>query len=212
VARARKSSSGFGTFVFGFLVALVVVAAALFGYLRYQAPPRTVANLPAPIRQIVGPPAPSSPSAQSGVYQPEATQPGTASAPSAPPAAHSEHALKQPPFGISEDVFETGAHLYRKDCAHCHGTPSHDAPFAAQMHLPAAQLWRPHGHGPAIGVSAQAPGEIYAHIENGILPAGMPAYAHILSERQIWELSLLLKNADQPLPDPVQQILAAGKP
>jgi thiosulfate dehydrogenase len=207
VARARKSSSGFGTFVFGFLVALVVVAAALFVYLRYQAPPRTVASLPAPIRQIVGPPAPFGPSAPSGTYPPEAAQPATASAPS---TAHSEHTLRQPPFGISEDVFESGAHLYRKDCAHCHGTPSHDAPFAAQMHPPAAQFWRPRGHG--VGVSAQAPGEIYARIENGILPAGMPAYAHILSERQIWELSLLLKNADQPLPDPVQQILAAGKP
>jgi mono/diheme cytochrome c family protein len=191
------------------LVALVMVAAALFLYLRYQAPPRTVADLPAPIRQIVGPPEPSSPSAQPGPYQSEAAQPGLASAPS---PAHSEHPLRQPPFGISEDVFETGAHLYRKDCAHCHGTPSHDAPFAAQMHPPATQLWRPRGHGPAVGVSAQAPGEIYARIENGILTAGMPAYAHILSERQIWELSLLLKNADQPLPDPVQHILAAGKP
>jgi thiosulfate dehydrogenase len=208
VARARKSSSGFGTFVFGFLVALVLIAAALFAYLRYQAPPQTIASLPAPIRQMVGAQvvgrrAPSSPPAQ-----PAATSP---TAPSAP-LARSEHAFREPPFGISEDVYEAGAHLYRVDCARCHGTPSHDAPFAAQMHPPASQLWRPRGHGPAVGVSAKAPGEIYARIENGNLPAGMPAYAHILSERQSWEISLLLKNADQPLPDPVQHILTAGKP
>jgi thiosulfate dehydrogenase len=205
VARARKSSSGFGTFVFGFLVALVLIAAALFLYLRYQAPPQTVASLPAPIRQVVSP---------SSSSQPQPVRSTTSSSPSAPaaPRAHSEHAFRQPPFGISEDVFETGARLYRVDCARCHGTPDHDAPFAAQMHPPASQLWRPRGHGPAIGVSAQVPGEIYARIENGNLPAGMPAYAHILSERQIWELSLLLKNADQPLPDPVQHILTAGTP
>ncbi len=80
------------------------------------------------------------------------------------------------------------------------------------MHPPASQLWRKRAHSEIVGVSSQPSGEIYARIENGSLLAGMPAYAHLLSERQIWELSLLLKNADQPLPDPVLQILNAGKP
>jgi thiosulfate dehydrogenase len=204
VARARKSSSGFGTFVFGFLVALVLIAAALFLYLRYQAPPQTVASLPAPIRQVVS----SSPS------QPQPVQSTTAASPTAPsaPRAHSEHALRQPPFGISEDVYEAGAHVYRQDCARCHGTPGHDAAYGAHLHPAAPQLWKKHPHSDVVGVSDDPPGETYAKVANGIHQTPMPAFGHRLSERQLWEVSLLLKNADQPLPDPVQQILAAGKP
>jgi thiosulfate dehydrogenase len=208
VARARKSSSGFGTFVFGFLVALVVVAAALFVYLRYQAPRQTVASLPAPIRQVVSPsPSPSS-------WQPQPVQSTTASSPTAPaaPRAHSEHTFKQPPFGISEDVYEAGAHVYRQDCARCHGTPGRDASFGAHLHPAAPQLWNKHPHSDVVGVSDDPPGETYAKAANGIPHTPMPAFGHRLTERQLWEVSLLLKNADQPLPDPVQHILTAGKP
>jgi thiosulfate dehydrogenase len=197
VARAKKSSSGLGTFIFGFVVALALVAAALFAYFRYQAPPQTVASLPAPIRQVVGPP---SQPAQSAASFPAA------------PLAHGEHAFRQPPFGISEDVFEAGAQVYRNDCARCHGTPGRDAAFGAHLHPAAPQLWRKHAHGDVVGVSDDPAGETYAKVANGIHPTAMPAFGHRLSERQMWEVSLLLKNADQPLPDPVQQILAAAKP
>jgi hypothetical protein len=37
----------------------------------------------------------------------------------------------------------------------------------------------------------------------------MPSYDHLLSENEMWDVSLLLKNADQPLPAPVAAILAA---
>jgi thiosulfate dehydrogenase len=205
VARAKKSSSGFGTFLVGFLLALVLVAIALFLYLRYQAPRQTIANLPAPIRQVVSPSAPSSP------YAPPAAAAGS-SLPAHAPLARSGRALKQPPFGISEDVFEAGAHVYRQDCAHCHGTPGHDAGFGAHLHPAAPQLWKKHAHGDVVGVSDDPPGETYAKVANGIPHTPMPAFGHRLTERQMWEVSLLLKNANQPLPDPVQQILAAGKP
>ncbi len=35
----------------------------------------------------------------------------------------------------------------------------------------------------------------------------MPAFSHVLTDTQMWQVSLLLKNADQPLPDPVRAIL-----
>jgi mono/diheme cytochrome c family protein len=35
----------------------------------------------------------------------------------------------------------------------------------------------------------------------------MPAYQHVLTDEQMWDVSLLLKNADQQLPDPVMAIL-----
>jgi thiosulfate dehydrogenase len=35
----------------------------------------------------------------------------------------------------------------------------------------------------------------------------MPAYKNVLTDTQMWQVTLLLKNADQPLPDPVMKIL-----
>ncbi len=36
----------------------------------------------------------------------------------------------------------------------------------------------------------------------------MPAYRHTLPQTQVWQVALLVKNAGQPLPDPVLKILA----
>jgi hypothetical protein len=35
----------------------------------------------------------------------------------------------------------------------------------------------------------------------------MPAFDHVLTDTQMWQVTLLLKNADQQLPDPVMKIL-----
>ena len=51
------------------------------------------------------------------------------------------------------------------------------------------------------------PGETYWRVANGIRLTGMPAYNHVLNDTQMWQVSLLLKNADQQLPDPVMKIL-----
>jgi hypothetical protein len=46
-------------------------------------------------------------------------------------------------------------------------------------------------------------------VYNGIRLTGMPAYNHVLVTNQMWDVTLLLKNADQQLPDPVMKILTA---
>ena len=56
-------------------------------------------------------------------------------------------------------------------------------------------------------MSDDAPGETYWKIKHGIRLSGMPAYDRLYSETQMWQIALLLKNADQPLPDPVLNIL-----
>jgi mono/diheme cytochrome c family protein len=43
-------------------------------------------------------------------------------------------------------------------------------------------------------------GETYWKIKNGIRLTGMPAYGKVLSETQLWQVSLLLSMADKPLP------------
>ncbi len=104
-----------------------------------------------------------------------------------------------PPFGTSEDVFEAGAHLYAARCASCHGTPRKDVAGK----LPSTQLWRAGRH----AVSDPPPGTLFEQISLGTPEKGMPAYARSLTPTQIWQLALLLKNADQDLPDPVLAIL-----
>ena len=105
----------------------------------------------------------------------------------------------QAPFGSSEEVFEVGAHVYAARCASCHGTPRRDA--AARVRSP--QLFR-------VGrkqVSARSPGELFRGIAVGAPAKGMPAYAGVLGQTEIWQVALLLESADQPLPDPVSAIL-----
>jgi mono/diheme cytochrome c family protein len=44
-------------------------------------------------------------------------------------------------------------------------------------------------------------------VANGIRLSGMPAYKDFLTETQMWQVSLLLANADKPLPPGAVAIL-----
>ena len=117
--------------------------------------------------------------------------------------------MKTPPFGTSEDVFEAGARIYKTQCADCHGTPGHDVDYAAHMYPRAPQLWKKHRNGDVVGVSDDEAGETYWKVANGIRLTGMPSFDHVLSDTQMWQVSLLMKNANKELPLPVAQILNA---
>ncbi len=116
--------------------------------------------------------------------------------------ARIDREMKTAPFG-------TSAHVYKAECAECHGTPGHDVAYAKYMYPRAPQLWKKHARGNVVGVSDDEAGETYWKVANGIRLTGMPSYEHVLSETQMWQVSLLLKNADQQLPDPVMGILTA---
>jgi len=49
-------------------------------------------------------------------------------------------------------------------------------------------------------------------VANGIRLTGMPAYAGQLSEAEMWNVSLLLANADKPLPPQAVEILRGETP
>jgi thiosulfate dehydrogenase len=184
---AKKSSSngGFGKVLLGFLIGVVAVALGLFAYLKFGPLPVAVADAPLPFeKQIVR----------------------------VPLNARIERESKAVPFGTSEDVFESGAHIYRAQCASCHGTPGRDVPFAKAMFPSAPQLWKKHSNSEVVGVSDDEAGETYWKVANGIRLSGMPSYKHVLSDTQMWQVSLLLKNADKELPGPVTQILDASAP
>jgi mono/diheme cytochrome c family protein len=56
-------------------------------------------------------------------------------------------------------------------------------------------------------VSREDAGDLYEKIATGVQGTRMPAFKHVLSDTEIWQVALLLKNADREMPDPVQKIL-----
>jgi thiosulfate dehydrogenase len=167
-------------FLLGFVFALVVIFLGGWIYLRWGHPPVAAADPAFPMEaQIVH----------------------------VPLNARIARELQQPPFHASEDAFEAGAEIYKDECANCHGLPAQPVDYAKWMYPQAPQLWQKHAKGNVVGVSDDEPGETFWKVKNGIRLTGMPAFQHILSDAEMWDVSLLLKNADQPLPDPVKKVL-----
>jgi thiosulfate dehydrogenase len=177
-----KSGTGFGLFALGFLVAFLVLFVGASVYLKYGHPPVATADAPFPMEEQV-------------VHVPLGVR------------IASE--LKKPPVSADEGTLEAGAKIYVKNCASCHGTPGRDVPYAQWMYPAAPPLWEKHQNNNVVGVSDDETGETYWKVSNGIRLTGMPAYQHILSETEMWQVSLLLKNADQPLSPAVAGILSA---
>jgi hypothetical protein len=182
MAKSKSSGGGFGKVLLGFLLGVVAVALGIAGYLRFGALPVATGDKAFPFEKAIV---------------------------NVPLKARIDREIKSPPFGIGEDVYEGGARVYRSQCAACHGTPGRDVPFAKRMYPAAPQLWKKHPRNDVVGVSDDDPGETYWKVANGIRLTGMPAYAQVLTDTQMWQVTLLLKNADQQLPDPVMKILTA---
>lgn len=107
----------------------------------------------------------------------------------------------------SETNLVAGAQIYREQCAACHGLQGHPSDFGAHMYPDAPQLWRPHGHSGVVGVSDDPVGETEWKVANGIRLTGMPSFDKVLNSTQIWQVSLLLKQAAGPLPPGVVKIV-----
>ena len=170
----------FPLLVVSFLAGLLILPLGFYLYLAFGRPPVATADKPFPFERAIV---------------------------SVPLEARIARQMEAPPFGTGEDVYEGGAKVYRAECAACHGTPGHDVGYARYMYPGAPQLWKKHAQGGVVGVSDDDAGETYWKVANGIRLTGMPAFDHVLSDTQMWQVTLLLKNADQQLPDPVMRIL-----
>jgi hypothetical protein len=180
MAKGRGAGGGFGKILLGMVLAVVVLAGGAEAYLRWGSPPVATADKPFPFEKTIV---------------------------SVPLRARIARQMQPPPFGVGEEVYEGGARVYRADCAECHGTPGRDVAYAKYMYPAAAQLWKKHAKGNVVGVSDDEPGETHWKVANGIRLSGMPSFDHVLTDTQMWQVTLLLKNADQQLPDPVMKIL-----
>ena len=80
------------------------------------------------------------------------------------------------------------------------------------MYPNAPQLWEKHTNSDVVGVSDDPPGETYWKVSNGIRLTGMPAFKDTLTDTEIWQVTLLLANADKPLPPAAVQIVRGELP
>lgn len=110
---------------------------------------------------------------------------------------------KTAPIQPTEANYLAGAELYKQHCAVCHGLPdSKKTAIATGMYPRPPQLFM------GKGVTDDEPGESYWKIFNGFRLTGMPGFSKSLNETQMWQMALLLANADK-LPASVKAALVA---
>ena len=110
----------------------------------------------------------------------------------------------EPQVPADEANLIAGAKVYKEQCAVCHGLPGQPKTAAAQGMFPdPPQMF----HG--VGVTDDDPWESYWKVEGGIRMSGMPGFKGQLTETQIWQVAVLVKNADK-ITDPVRKELLAG--
>lgn len=111
-----------------------------------------------------------------------------------------------PPIQPSEENYVAAAKLYKDRCAVCHGLPNQPPPAISENMFPDATLMFK-----GKGVTDDPPQESYWKVRNGIRLTGMPSFKGILDDTQMWQLALLVANADK-IPDPAKKLLVPEPP
>ena len=108
---------------------------------------------------------------------------------------------KTVPIQADEATYLAGAGIYREHCAVCHGVPGEQQSAIAKGMFPKPpHLFR------GKGVTDDPAGETYWKVANGIRLTGMPSFKQSLTDTQMWQVSVLLANADK-ISDAVKQQL-----
>lgn len=109
--------------------------------------------------------------------------------------------------GVPTAELVSGADVYQKNCAFCHGLPGQAVPPVAQGEFPKPpQLFTEDGR-----VSDDPAGVTYWKVKNGIRLTGMPGFHASLADQQIWQVTALVARADK-LPPEVIEALKPGPP
>jgi thiosulfate dehydrogenase len=110
---------------------------------------------------------------------------------------------KSVPIAADDSAYVAGAQIYKDHCAVCHGLPGQAQTAIAQGMFP-----KPPKLVEGKGVTDDAPAETYWKVAGGIRMTGMPGFDKTLSATQMWQVSLLLANADK-LPKAAKDTLTA---
>ena len=172
--------SGFGVFVLGFIIGLIILPICGYIYFRFGYAPIATAAAPMPFEKKM-----ASMALRARI--------------------HAE-APKNVPIQPDEPNLTAGAKIYADNCAFCHGLPNQasEPPAAKGMYPVPPQLFNPDDM-----VTDDPPGQTYWKVDNGIRMTGMPAFGKSLSPTQMWQVSLLLAKADK-LPDQTKAALSAA--
>lgn len=166
---------------FVFAAGLVVIPAMVYLYLACGGPPVAVADNPFPFESRI-------------VRVPLHVR-------------LSREMPKEAKLPASSQNLIAGAEIYRGRCASCHGLTGRSSPLGDKMFPPAPQLWAVHKK-TIVGVSDDPVGETYWKVKNGIRLSGMPSYRELLTDDEMWQVSILLSRADKPLPSPAVTLIS----
>jgi mono/diheme cytochrome c family protein len=111
---------------------------------------------------------------------------------------------KSAPIPADEAAYVAGAQVYKEHCAVCHGVAGQAQTAIAQGMFP-----KPPKLMEGTGVTDDPPAESYWKVAGGIRMTGMPGFDKTLTTTQMWQVSLLLANADK-LPKAAQDVLAGA--
>ena len=104
---------------------------------------------------------------------------------------HREMNVAPNPMPLSDANLNAGLKLYASNCMACHGASDGKASNIAHgLYQPAPQLGE---H----GVEDDPDGEIYWKVQHGIRFTGMPSFAKTLTDTQLWQLVMFLKQMDK---------------
>ena len=108
------------------------------------------------------------------------------------------------PLQPTDDNFTAGIALYRAHCQVCHGGADGEVSLIARGLTPnPPQLAKD-------GVEDDPEGVTYWKVAHGIRFTGMPAFGKTLSDREMWEITLLAKHMNS-LPSGARSAWLAGK-
>jgi mono/diheme cytochrome c family protein len=170
-------------FLLGLILGLLLFPAGVLAYLSYGSVPVAVGDKPFPMEGKI--------------------------ANRALNARIDREAPKSSPIEPSPTNLLIGAQIYRDNCSVCHGYYGQPSPLGKHIFPGAPQLWAPHGNG-IVGVSDDPVGETYWKVRDGIRLSGMPAFNNLLNQTQMWQVSVLLADADKPLPANVIDTVKPG--
>ena len=105
------------------------------------------------------------------------------------------------PLPADETNFLAGAKVYMQACAGCHGKLD-QAEGGAKNFYPKPPPLLP----PGTGVTDDPVGATHWVVKNGVRFSAMPSFGQKLSDTEIWQVSLVLQNANK-LPDSVKDSL-----
>jgi thiosulfate dehydrogenase len=155
-----------GKFIFGLILGVVVVFAAVYGYFATGIAPVATSAQAMPFERNL---------ARMALH-----------------ARIDKEAPKTVPIAADDTAYAAGAQIYKEHCAVCHGSPGQPQTAIAKGMYP-----RPPKLMEGTGVTDDPPSETYWKVSGGIRMTGMPGFEKSLSTTQMWQVSVMLANADK---------------